>query len=110
MNLSTRGSLGAVNKTSKPASKANAKILLEGSRLVGPSGCRACHKDNEKVLGPAFRSIAQKYKSYPAVVKKLVEKVRFGGTGVWGDYAMAPQSHLKKDNIEKMVRWILSLK
>lgn len=110
INLSTKGSLGAVKKTSKPASNAKAKTLLEGSRLLSPSGCRACHKDNETVLGPAFRSIAQKYKSDPATVKKLVEKVYFGGTGVWGDYAMAPQSHLKKENIEKMVRWILTLK
>ena len=106
--LSRRDSLGKENKMSKPDSKA--KILLEGSRLVGPSGCLACHKENDKVLGPAFRLVAQKYKSNPATVKRLVEKVYNGGTGVWGDYAMAPQSHLKKDKIEKMVRWILSLK
>ncbi len=94
----------------KPDPKAEAEAILEGGRLVGPSGCLACHKQNEKVLGPAFRLVAQKYKSDPANVKKLVDKVYNGGTGVWGDYAMAPQSHLKKDKIEKMVRWILSLK
>jgi hypothetical protein len=32
------------------------------------------------------------------------------GSCVWGDYAMAAQSHLKKDQIEKMVKWVLSLK
>ncbi len=94
----------------KPDPKAEAEAILEGGRLVGPSGCLACHKQNEKVLGPAFRLVAQKYKSDPANVKKLVDKVYNGGTGVWGDYAMAPQSHLKKDKIEKMIRWILSLK
>lgn len=94
----------------KPDPRAEATAILEGSRLVGPSGCLACHKENDKVLGPAFRLVAQKYKNDPATVKKLVEKVYNGGTGVWGDYAMAPQSHLKKDKIEKMVRWILNLK
>jgi len=90
--------------------KAEATAILEGSKLVQPSGCLACHKENEKVLGPAFKSVAQKYKNDPATIKKLVEKVYNGGSGVWGDYAMAAQSHLKKDQIEKMVRWVLSLK
>jgi len=90
--------------------KAEAAAILEGSKLVQPSGCTACHKENEKVLGPAFKSVAQKYPSNPANIKKLVEKVYNGGSGVWGDYAMAAQSHLKKDQIEKMVRWVLSLK
>jgi cytochrome c len=90
--------------------KAEAAAILEGSKLVQPSGCVACHKENEKVLGPAFRDVAKKYKSDLPTVKKLVEKVYNGGSGVWGDYAMAAQSHLKKDQIEKMVRWILSLK
>jgi cytochrome c len=90
--------------------KAEAAAILEGARLVQPSGCMACHKENEKVLGPAFRAVAQKYKNDPATVKKLVEKVYNGGSGVWGDYAMAAQSHLKKDQIEKMVKWVLSLR
>ena len=94
----------------KPDPKAEAAAVLEGSRLVTPSGCTACHKENEKVLGPAFRSVAQKYKNDPATIKKLVEKVYNGGSGVWGDYAMAPQSHLKKEQIEKMVKWVMSLK
>jgi cytochrome c len=90
--------------------KLEAASILEGSKLVQPSGCMACHKENEKVLGPAFKAVAQKYPSNPANIKKLVEKVYNGGSGVWGDYAMAAQSHLKKDQIEKMVRWVLSLK
>lgn len=90
--------------------KAEAAAILEGSKLVQPSGCMACHKENEKVLGPAFLAVAQKYPSTPENIKKLVEKVYNGGSGVWGDYAMAAQSHLKKDQIEKMVRWVLSLK
>jgi len=90
--------------------KAEAAAILDGSKLVRPSGCMACHKENEKVLGPAFKSVAQKYPSNPANIKKLIEKVYAGGSGVWGDYAMAAQSHLKKDQIEKMVRWVLSLK
>lgn len=102
----------ATSKTNPAKSdpKAEAAAILEGSALVLPSGCMACHKENEKVLGPAFKSIAKKYPANAANIKKLVDKVYNGGSGVWGDYAMAAQSHLKKDKIEKMVRWVLSLK
>jgi cytochrome c551/c552 len=98
------------NVQSKADPKAEATTILEGSKLIMPSGCNACHRENEKILGPSFKAIAQKYSNDPATVKKLVDKVYNGGSGVWGDYAMAAQSHLKKDQIEKMVKWVLSLK
>lgn len=94
----------------KPDPKTESQAILEGSKLLQPSGCLACHRENEKILGPSFKAVAAKYSNEPATVKKLVEKVYNGGFGVWGDYAMAAQSHLKKESIEKMVKYILSLK
>jgi cytochrome c len=84
--------------------------ILTGSKLIKPSGCNTCHAPDQKILGPSFKMVAQKYANDPATLKKLTEKIYKGGGGVWGEYAMAPQSHLKKENITKMVRYILSLK
>ena len=84
--------------------------ILAGARLVKPSGCNTCHAMDQKILGPSFRMIAQKYNNDPATLKKLTEKVYNGGSGVWGDYAMGAQSHIKKEKITQMVRYILSLK
>ncbi|MDX2196997.1 MAG: c-type cytochrome [Cytophagales bacterium] len=85
-------------------------ILAEGAKLIDPSGCLQCHKENDKVLGPAFKDIAAKYTKDPATLKKLTEKVYKGGSGVWGEQAMGANTHLKKEDIVKMVRYILSLK
>ncbi len=52
-------------------------------------GCMACHTKDKKLVGPAFKDIAAKYKGQDAVTK-LMEKVRKGGSGVYGPVPMAP--------------------
>lgn len=56
---------------------------------MAKAGCIACHAKDKKVLGPAFKDIAAKYKGQDVVVK-LMEKVRKGGAGVYGPIPMAP--------------------
>jgi cytochrome c len=54
------------------------------------AGCMACHTKDKKLVGPAFKEIAAKYKGQPDVATKLMEKVRKGGSGVFGPVPMAP--------------------
>ncbi|HSB24291.1 MAG TPA: c-type cytochrome [Burkholderiaceae bacterium] len=66
-----------------------------GAAAAGPedamnkAGCMACHTKDKKVVGPAFKDIAAKYKGQD-VVAKLMDKARKGGSGVWGPVPMAP--------------------
>ena len=53
------------------------------------AGCMACHTKDKKLVGPAFKDIAAKYKGQD-VLAKLMEKVRKGGSGVCGPVPMAP--------------------
>lgn len=53
------------------------------------AGCMACHSKDKKIVGPAFKEIAAKYKGQD-VVAKLMDKVRKGGGGVYGPVPMAP--------------------
>lgn len=53
------------------------------------AGCMACHAKDKKIVGPAFKDIAAKYKGQD-VTAKLMEKVRKGGAGVYGPVPMAP--------------------
>lgn len=53
------------------------------------AGCLACHAKDKKILGPSFKDIAAKYKGQD-VVAKLTDKVRKGGSGVWGPIPMSP--------------------
>ena len=53
------------------------------------AGCMACHTKDKKLVGPAFKDIAAKYKGQD-VTAKLMEKVRKGGSGTFGPIPMAP--------------------
>ena len=56
---------------------------------MNKAGCMACHSKDKKVVGPAFKDIAAKYKCQD-VTAKLMEKVRKGGSGTFGPIPMAP--------------------
>lgn len=82
----------------------------EGLAFISKSDCIACHKDAIKLVGPAYADIAAKYKGDKEASKKLIEKIKIGGAGSWGDVPMPPHPTMKDDEIEKMVKYILSLK
>ena len=56
------------------------------------AGCVACHAKDKKVVGPAFKDMAAKYKGQGDAVAKLSDKVRKGGAGVWGPIPMPPHN------------------
>jgi len=78
--------------------------------LAQKSGCLACHSVDKKVLGPAYKDVAAKYKGDAGAEAKLVAKVKAGGSGVWGPMPMPANSpQVKDEDIKTIVKWILSL-
>ena len=53
------------------------------------AGCLACHSKDKKLVGPPYKDVAAKYVGQD-VTAKLMEKVRKGGSGVWGPVPMPP--------------------
>jgi cytochrome c len=79
--------------------------------LMKKNACSACHSVDKKIVGPAFKEVAAKYKGDKGAEAKLIEKVKKGGAGVWGEVPMPPNSPTVKDaDIKALVKWILSLK
>ena len=58
--------------------------------LARNSGCLACHSINKKVIGPAWKDVAAKYKDQPDARAALIAKVMRGGKGNWGQVPMPP--------------------
>ncbi len=73
------------------------------------SNCIACHSIDKKVVGPALREVATKYRGDSAAEAKLVTKIKAGGSGVWGPMVMPPQN-LKDDEAHAVVKLILQIK
>ena len=73
-------------------------------------GCNACHAEDKKVIGPSYKDVAAKYKGDAAAVTKLSDKVKKGGSGVWGPVPMPPNAQVPDAEVKKMVELILALK
>jgi cytochrome c len=78
--------------------------------LAKKSGCTACHSIDKKLVGPAYKEVAAKYRGDKGAEAKLIDKVKKGGVGVWGQVPMPPNSHVKDDEIKTLVKWVLALK
>ena len=77
--------------------------------LAAKSKCMTCHQVDKKVLGPSFKEIAAKYKGDKTAEAKLVEKVKKGGVGAWGQIPMPANAQVSDADVKALVKWILSL-
>jgi cytochrome c len=78
--------------------------------LAQKNACMSCHGVDKKIVGPAFKEIAAKYKGDAGAQANLVEKVKIGGKGVWGQVPMPPSPQVKPEDANKIIAWVLSLK
>ncbi|MCB1956737.1 MAG: c-type cytochrome [Rhodocyclaceae bacterium] len=77
--------------------------------LAKSKNCLACHSVDKKLVGPAYKDVAAKYKGDAGAAAKLAEKVQKGGSGVWGQIPMPPNPQVNADEAKKLVAWVLSL-
>ena len=102
MNRIALATLAALSVAALPA--------LANEELAKKSACTACHAVDKKLVGPAYKEVAKKYKGDAKAEAMLIEKVKKGGTGVWGQVPMPPNAGVKDEDIKTLVKWILALK
>ena len=90
------------------ANNANANDAAKAKQLAQKYNCLACHAEDKKLVGPAYKEIAKKYKGDAGAKKKLEAKVKAGGGGVWGTIPMPP-NNVPAEDIETIVEWILGM-
>lgn len=92
----------------KPA--ATAGNFEKGKALLSKSDCLACHKVDQKVVGPAYQDVAKKYEANEKNIAYLANKIIKGGAGAWGDVPMSPHPTLSQGDAREMAKYILSLR
>lgn len=108
---STAGEAKKVAPAPAPAKPAAASTQAASETavkaLLTKYTCSACHKTNERSVGPAFKEIAKRRYS----VSQIVSLVYNPKPEHWPDYTpMAPMLHVPKKDVEKIAGWINSLK
>lgn len=74
--------------------------------LAQKNACMACHAVDRKMVGPAYKAIAEKYKGMD--VAKLAASIKAGGAGKWGPVPMPAQANLKEEDARTLAAWILA--
>ncbi|ALR29883.1 cytochrome C [Chryseobacterium sp. IHB B 17019] len=94
--------------SSETTNISEAKSNLSGDQIIETLDCSGCHAVNERMIGPSYQEIADKYseKDMELLASKIIE----GGSGVWGSVPMAPHPQVSKEDAKKMVEYILSQK
>lgn len=82
----------------------------KGEKLIAGSDCLACHKVDQKLVGPSYEEVAQKYEFNDKNVTYLAGKILQGGAGVWGQIPMPPHPNMSESDAKEMSRYILSLR
>jgi S-disulfanyl-L-cysteine oxidoreductase SoxD len=85
----------AAEKAPKSAPAAPAEVLAKNA-------CTACHAADRRLVGPSWAEIARKHAGKGDY---LAEKIRSGGSGVWGSIPMPPQS-MPADELGKVAQWL----
>lgn len=82
----------------------------KGLTLIGQNDCLGCHKVSERLNGPSYQEVAQRYAGQPGIEDTLAGKIIKGGSGNWGDIMMTPHPNLSQEDAVAMVKYIMLLK
>lgn len=81
-----------------------------GETLIAQNDCLGCHKIDDRVNGPSYREVANKYAGQEGIIDTLAQHIIKGHVGTWGEIYMTPHPNLSEADAKAMVTYILSLK
>ncbi len=98
---------GALACLTLPLRPAAAQAI--GLGLAQAKHCVACHRVEQKVVGPPFKAIADRFRGETAAIPHLAQRIREGSRGQWGAIGMPRQDGVTQEEAEQLAAWILSL-
>jgi cytochrome c551/c552 len=88
---------------------AQASEVEKGEAVIAGSDCLGCHARDHKIAGPAWSTISGKFrgKIQDEVVSALVQSVRKGSVGTWGQVPMPAHASMSEEDARNAVVYIL---
>lgn len=83
--------------------------LAAGALLIAKNDCRTCHNKTKKTVGPSYVQIAKNYPHSDENKLMLANKIKLGGTGVWGQQKMTPHPEISDADLSEMIDYIFSI-
>jgi len=110
----TKDSTGKTENKTESGGISDNPDYQKGLALIGQNDCLTCHRVDERLTGPAYREVANRYANAPdTLIDRLAKKIiRGGNDGKWDNMTapMTPHPSLSEDDARAMVKYILLLK
>jgi cytochrome c551/c552 len=103
----------APGPSAAPGFSAQKRTPLPPAELAKQNGCFECHSVKDKLIGPSFLDIAERYKGDTKARERLIAVLKKGGRGNWPELntrgvPMPPYSgRLNDQEISSLVDWTL---
>lgn len=75
--------------------------------IMSTTDCRVCHQLEARSVGPSFRDIATRYQGNAAATAQLVQSIRAGSVGKWGEVTMPAHPALSVTEARALSEYIL---
>lgn len=85
-------------------------LAQDAAKLAQQKNCLSCHQTDKKLIGPAYKEVAAKYKSRKDAEVYLTKKIREGSTGVWGPIPMPPNAAVSEADAKTLAHWVMQAK
>lgn len=87
-----------------PSSQASAQVDVQA--LFSKNACLSCHGLTQKIIGPGYREVAEKYRSDPQAQSVLETSIRNGSAGKWGPAPMPAYATLQPEEIRALAEFV----
>jgi cytochrome c551/c552 len=79
----------------------------DAGSLLNANACLGCHSVDAKVVGPAYKEVAARYRGDPQALAKVEASIHDGGHGKWGDVPMPPFDQLNAADLKTLAEYVL---
>lgn len=101
---------GTETSVATPTVVAAKEKSADAKQLMMKTGCFSCHNAQTKLIGPAYKEVAAKYRDDADAIAKISRQITNGGSGLWGTLPMPPFKQLSPDEVKMLAEWILAQK
>src|SRR5690554_681489 len=107
-DAATSGNDAADEAPQAAAAGAASPDPAEVKQILTKNACLACHSVENKMIGPAYREVAEKYADDADAAETIATHVKEGSSGIWGPIPMPPNPGISDDDLAKVVEWVLA--
>lgn len=85
-----------------------ASSAIDVKTLLANNACLGCHAMTQKIVGPAYHDVADRYRKNPKALETVMANIKAGGANKWSAMLMPPFPALTDAELKVLAQFVLS--